>query len=431
MSTRRLLLPLITTAVLLATASLACGDDASGEDLFATLRIHGGTVEVDADGAGTFAAGTEGQILAEGATVRTGSDGRASIDWPDGSVTRLDFDTSLRISALERGSGVIASTVIEGEQKTGNTYSRVVDITETGNRFAIDTPTASAAVQGTTWAVLVNPDGSTSIVVTEGAVLVTTSSGEEVLVEAGSTVTISEDGSVTGPMPTPDDLLNSDWIVFNDDCDTTGECTTEFNAGGIEAIELLPSEAAINLGESQTYSAQGLDEAGNPTGEVAATFDLDGVPCDGAVCTPTAAGDYTVTATFGDHQATGTLAVLTPGDVQVTLDWGAVVDLDLWVTDPAGETVNWQNTESASGGVLDRDAFADCEASDIPPENTVWTAGAPSGEYTVTVHVFDICGLDSTDFVLTVRVGGQVVLVVDNVVLAGTDDSYEATFTVP
>lgn len=61
----------------------------------------------------------------------------------------------------------------------------------------------------------------------------------------------------------------------------------------------------------------------------------------------------------------------------------------------------------------------------------MWEAGAPSGEYTVTVHVFDICGLDSTDFVLTVLVGGQVVLVVDDVVLAATDATYEATFTVP
>jgi hypothetical protein len=388
-------------------------------------------VEVSADGTEPFVAATDGQTLSEGATVRTGSDGRASIDWPDGSVTRLDLDTSLRISDLDSGGGVIPSTIIHAEQQAGNTYSRVADITETGNRFVVDTPTASAAVQGTTYAVLVNPDGSTSVVVLDGEVLVTTGSGEEILVAAGSMVTAEADGSLTGPVPTPAGTLNSDWLVFNDDCDDAGECTTEFAAGGIEAIEVVPSEATINVGESQSYSAVGLDGSGNPVGEVAATFDLDGVPCDGSVCTPTAAGDYPVTATFGDHQATGTLIVLTTGDVQVTLDWGAVVDLDLWVTDPAGETINWENTQSASGGSLDRDAFAGCEISDIPPENTVWESDAPSGEYTVTVHVFDICGLDSTDFQLTVRVGGQVVLVVDDVVLAENDATYEATFTVP
>ncbi|MEX0827119.1 MAG: FecR family protein [Acidimicrobiia bacterium] len=431
MLTNRPSLRLLLSAVVLASLSLACGDDGGDATLTATLRIHGGTVEVDADGAGTFSAGTEGQTLTEGATVRTGLAGRASVEWPDGSVTRLDFETSLRIVGLERGGGVLPSTVVEAEQQAGNTYSRVVDITETGSRFEIETPTASAAVQGTTYAVLVAPDGSTSIVVLEGAVLVTLPSGEEVLVEAGFTLTVAADGSFTGPTATSAEMLNSDWLVFNDDCDDSGECTTDFTAGGPSGIELVPAEATINLGESQVYSAQGLDDSGSPVGAVAASFDVDGVPCEDAVCTPTAAGDYTVTATFGDLQATGTLIVLTTGDIQVTLDWNAIVDLDLWVTDPAGETIAWDHRQSASGGSLDRDAYANCDGSDAPPENAVWSSGAPSGEYVVTVHVYDLCGLDSTGFELTVRVGGQVVLVVDDVVLAENDATHEATFTVP
>jgi uncharacterized protein YfaP (DUF2135 family) len=166
-------------------------------------------------------------------------------------------------------------------------------------------------------------------------------------------------------------------------------------------------------------------------GAVAATFDLDGVPCDGAVCTPTAPGDYTVTATFDDLQATGTLIVLTTGDIQVTLDWNAIVDLDLWVTDPAGETIAWDHRQSASGGSLDRDAYAGCDVSDTPPENAVWSSAAPSGEYVVTVHVFDLCGVDSTGFELTVRVGGEVVLLIDDVTLTEAGETYEASFTVP
>jgi hypothetical protein len=421
---------LVFGVALLSTFVVACSDDTASGNLVATLRVHGGTVEVQIDGA-AFASAIDGQSLSEEDTVRTGIDGRARVEWPDGSVTRLDFDTSLRIVGLDRGGGVLPSTIIHAEQQSGNTYSRVADITETGNRFEIETPTASAAVQGTTYAVLIEPDGSTSIVVLEGAVLVTSPSGEEVLVEAGSTLTAAADGSLTGPTSTSAAVLDSEWLVFNQECDDAGQCTADFTAGNPSGIELDPAGVTINLGESQVYSAQGLDDSGNPVGAVAASFDIDGMPCDGAVCTPSVAGDYTVTATFGDHQATGTLIVLTTGDIQVTLDWSAVVDLDLWVTDPAGETIAWDHRQSASGGSLDRDAYANCDVSDTPPENAVWSSGAPSGEYVVTVHVYDLCGVDSTGFEVTVRVDGEVVLMVDDVTLSEADETYEASFAVP
>jgi hypothetical protein len=101
------------------------------------------------------------------------------------------------------------------------------------------------------------------------------------------------------------------------------------------------------------------------------------------------------------------------------------------VTDPAGETIDWRNTSSASGGFLDRDAYGDCTSDDRPPENIVWDEGAPSGDYIVTVHVYALCGESSTGFVLTIRVGGQVILVVDDVVLSEVDETYTAEFTVP
>src|SRR3989449_11108586 len=44
-----------------------------------------------------------------------------------------------------------------------------------------------------------------------------------------------------------------------------------------------------------------------------------------------------------------------PG-VTVTLRWTAAVDLDLYVTDPALETVYFANPRTESGGILERDA---------------------------------------------------------------------------
>jgi uncharacterized protein YfaP (DUF2135 family) len=129
--------------------------------------------------------------------------------------------------------------------------------------------------------------------------------------------------------------------------------------------------------------------------------------------------------------ATANLIVLATGDIQVTLDWDAAVDLDLWVTDPSGETVMWDHPFAASGGRLDRDAYPDCVFTAVPPENTVWDENAPSGEYLVTVHVYDMCGESAVAFELTVSIGGEVILFVDDVVLTTTDETHEVTFEKP
>jgi hypothetical protein len=80
------------------------------------------------------------------------------------------------------------------------------------------------------------------------------------------------------------------------------------------------------------------------------------------------------------------------GDVQVTLTWQANVDVDLYVTDPNGDTVFYGNTSVLSGGELDRDNL--CGNFEWGrPENIFWPpAGAPSGEYRVKVSYFDYCG---------------------------------------
>jgi hypothetical protein len=79
------------------------------------------------------------------------------------------------------------------------------------------------------------------------------------------------------------------------------------------------------------------------------------------------------------------------GDVQVTLTWQTNDDIDLYVTDPDGETISYQNTWSYSGGQLDRDNL--CGNLIIGrPENIFWPeGGAPSGTYTVQVNYFGAC----------------------------------------
>jgi hypothetical protein len=85
-------------------------------------------------------------------------------------------------------------------------------------------------------------------------------------------------------------------------------------------------------------------------------------------------------------------SVESPGGaaLTVTLAWTDPVDLDLYVTDPSGETVYFGNPHGASGGVLERDARCADGAAGEHEERTVWT-DAPSGRYRVGVDFMEPC----------------------------------------
>jgi len=70
------------------------------------------------------------------------------------------------------------------------------------------------------------------------------------------------------------------------------------------------------------------------------------------------------------------------GDVQITLTWDNIADLDLHVIDPNGEDIYFYHDYSISGGKLDVD-----DIDGYGPENIYWPNNeAPSGNYEVYVH---------------------------------------------
>lgn len=96
------------------------------------------------------------------------------------------------------------------------------------------------------------------------------------------------------------------------------------------------------------------------------------------------------------------------GDVQVSVAWDAPSDVDLHVVEPSGEEIYYGNRDSDSGGELDLDSNAACGGQDVRNENITWPDdAAPQGEYEVRVNYWADCGVESTDWVVTVRVGGQ------------------------
>ena len=126
----------------------------------------------------------------------------------------------------------------------------------------------------------------------------------------------------------------------------------------------------------------------------------------------------------------GPITSVGTGDVQVTLTWQADVDVDLYVTDPDGDTVYYGNRRVSSGGELDRDNMCgDFEWG--RPENVYWPqAGAPSGTYSVKVRYYGSCADEDPDVAWTVRViaGGAAQSFTG--VLAPYDEQEVTTFTV-
>ncbi|QCX01639.1 hypothetical protein FGM00_16535 [Aggregatimonas sangjinii] len=91
------------------------------------------------------------------------------------------------------------------------------------------------------------------------------------------------------------------------------------------------------------------------------------------------------------------------GEVKVTLTWDTTSDIDLWVTEPDGNLIFFNEPQSASGGFLDFD-----DVDGFGPENIFWTENPPLGEYLVQVHYYGDNGEGATNYTVQLEVQGVV-----------------------
>ncbi|MFK5645109.1 MopE-related protein [Ornithinimicrobium sp. LYQ121] len=100
-----------------------------------------------------------------------------------------------------------------------------------------------------------------------------------------------------------------------------------------------------------------------------------------------------------DQNCDGVDLIVGDGELRFTLIWDSSDDLDLHVIDPSGERIWYQDRESASGGVLDRDDNVGACLSDPEPggvENVFWpVGGAPTGTYTIEIDNYNDCDDDN------------------------------------
>jgi hypothetical protein len=123
------------------------------------------------------------------------------------------------------------------------------------------------------------------------------------------------------------------------------------------------------------------------------------------------------------------------GQIQITLGWSNGADIDLYVTDPSGETLSYQHPQGNSGGHLDHDARGNCRANQ--PNNTIenvyWeSTQPPSGTYQVELHYWGECNSNAgpTMTTLSISVGGRVIGAY-NYQLTPNQRATVASFTIP
>jgi len=97
------------------------------------------------------------------------------------------------------------------------------------------------------------------------------------------------------------------------------------------------------------------------------------------------------------------------GDVQISLAWNNVNDLDLHVVTPVGDRISFIAKRSSCDGELDVDMNAGGSSSNKPVENVFWPTGqAPRGEFIVIVHHYsNHGGADPTRYQVIVKVDGK------------------------
>jgi FecR-like protein len=194
-----------------AATVLAPAGVAAGPVVFTLFRGGATVLREAAPSAGVPA--HSGDRLGNGDSVLTGADAKASLLYPDGSVTRLDSDTTVTVHVASTAAGA------QLEQSTGLTWNRVQKLVGS-RRFTINGPNStSAEVRGTEFGYYVEHDsGGDPLIwvdVWSGQVQVTGAVGPPVLGGAGQRVTVRLGAAPTVPAPIPISDRQLSFTIFN------------------------------------------------------------------------------------------------------------------------------------------------------------------------------------------------------------------------
>lgn len=156
-----------------------------------------GDVTMRSKGATAWIPLKQGDTIAEGNSVRTGSDGTLEVSAGDGTSYLLRADTTVSVATARQGEQHLLQRLM---LQAGRIITRIKTATGRALRYEIQTPSSVAAARGTVFQVSVDEQQVTRSEVREGIVDVAGSSGE-VEVTAGMGTVVRPNTSPLGPRP--------------------------------------------------------------------------------------------------------------------------------------------------------------------------------------------------------------------------------------
>jgi hypothetical protein len=162
---------LILALALGVGSSVVLAPEANAVVSVSTLTVVDGAVLISHAGA-EFKSARLGDVLVAGDTIRTGNGGGAEITYFEGSSVRLEAQTEIVVERLRTEAD--GGTVIGMMQTLGRTWHVVTKLISGSSRYEVRTPSSTASVRGTIFAVdvRVDADGPAATVTTsEGVVL--------------------------------------------------------------------------------------------------------------------------------------------------------------------------------------------------------------------------------------------------------------------
>ncbi len=203
---RRLLIVLVVLILIVGGGIFWLNSTAQAEvNAPATLTVYQPTASLARGTSGAFAAATSGTQVQAGDSVKTDTKGRASIQLPDGTLTRLASDTQITLDAAHFSkNGTLHDAKFT--EKIGRTLTSVQHLVS-GATFQVAGQSAVASVRGTKFEVYVKADGTMIVKLFDGFLDFTGKNGTVHLV-AGQQATADPQGNIgpAGPIqPDPDD----------------------------------------------------------------------------------------------------------------------------------------------------------------------------------------------------------------------------------
>jgi hypothetical protein len=141
-----------------------------------TLSILSGSAQIQLSDYFTWITAEDGMKLTVGSKVKTPSESRALLTFFDGSTTKLEPESEVKISKLEYIDQ--RSVLIMLEQTSGQTWNYVLMNGGDKPHFSVKTPQVIAVAKGTAFSTEITLSGQTWLSVTEGTLVVVTPKGE-------------------------------------------------------------------------------------------------------------------------------------------------------------------------------------------------------------------------------------------------------------